>query len=406
MSSSEAPQKVIKMQLKNTGISNHERIEMMDHMHMVDAGLRPSYLQLKYPANLYPYAADPDYIEDTDDTVHMMMRDILENGFTTILSVGSNRQEFYCIFDTGSSVMFVNSFQCEAEHCEMNAQFDSETSETFVDLDETIELTYGGGFLNGEEVSDSVWLHDIEVPEQVVALVTDEDSGSTINFSCLVGLSYPSLAPNGELLFFDNIIERGLLENNLFTVYYYIDGEHADLTFGEVDQDFYTGDITYATVQKFEHWNIEIEDILIDGESLNFCESGCQGLVDTGTNLNTFETEQMDIIFEYIHHGGQCGALSDLPTLTYVINGTNFDFKPEEYYIESEDTRASCVPGMFAMDVFMDEEHPSMVLGVMFMQKYFTIFDRDNDRVGFALANTDLDVPQNPEADQIETNAD
>ena len=169
--------------------------------------------------------------------------------------------------------MFVNSFECEVNHCDQNAQFNSSESSTYQELDQTISLVYGGGFLDGFEAQDSVWLHDIEVPEQTFALVTNEDRGSTINFSCLIGLSYPSLAPNGELLFFDNIINNNLLESNIFTSYYYIDGEHADLTFGYIDPIFYTGDIVWAPVQKQEHWNIPIDDIKIDGMSLGFCEN-------------------------------------------------------------------------------------------------------------------------------------
>lgn len=166
--------------------------------------------------------------------------------------------------------MFVNSFKCDVDHCDLNAQFDSSSSTTFEPLNQRISLVYGGGFLNGEEAQDSVWLHNMEVPHQTFALVTDEDRGSTINFSCLVGLSYPNLAPNGELLFFDNIMENDLLEDNVFTVYYFSDGEHAELTFGYIDPNFYLGEITYAEVQEQMHWNIQIDDILIDGMSLGF----------------------------------------------------------------------------------------------------------------------------------------
>lgn len=60
---------------------------------------------------------------------------------------------------------------------------------------------------------------------------------------------------------------------------------------------------------------------------------------------------------------------------------------------------------MFGMDVFMEEEHPSIVLGVVFMQKYFTIFDRDNDQVGFALSNIDLVIDEDNEADRIQANS-
>lgn len=293
-----------KIELKRTGLTNSELIEQLDYYHSLGIDERPSYLQLKYAANEYPYIADDSYPQDTDDTVNMKMRNLVGNGYTSVLSVGSNRQEFYCIFDTGSSVMFLNSFGCDVHNCDLNPQFDPSNSDTAEDLGFSISLTYGGGYCDGYEISDTVWLHDLEVPEQTIALVTDEDSYSTINFSCLIGLSYPDLAPNGELLFMDNLINRGLLEENVFTTYYFSDGEHADLTFGFIDQDYYNGDIVWADVQIFEHWNIPIDDVKINGESLGFCEHTCQGLVDSGTNLNSFETAQMNIIDQYIRHNG------------------------------------------------------------------------------------------------------
>lgn len=93
-----------------------------------------------------------------------------------------------------------------------------------------------------------------------------------------------------------------------------------------------------------------------------------------------------------------------MPVLTYVIGGREFDLYPEEYYIQDEYDPNFCSPGMFAMDVFMDRRHPSIVIGVVFMRKFFTVFDRDYNRVGFALANSRLTLNGETEADRIQTN--
>ena len=65
-----------------------------------------SFLQLRYAAE--DYFEESGHSEDTSNhQVNSEMRDLPYNGFTSVIGVGTPPQTFYCIFDTGSSVMFV-----------------------------------------------------------------------------------------------------------------------------------------------------------------------------------------------------------------------------------------------------------------------------------------------------------
>mmetsp|Transcript_9695 Transcript_9695/g.9507 ORF Transcript_9695/g.9507 Transcript_9695/m.9507 type:complete len:110 (-) Transcript_9695:298-627(-) len=101
------------------------------------------------------------------------------------------------------------------------------------------------------------------------------------------------------------MIDQGLLNEALFTTYYYNDLEHADLYFGGILDKYYEGEINYVPVQVREHWNIKIDDILIDGVSTGICseDEGCIGLVDTGTNSNSIEGEAFDVVTNAIFGG-------------------------------------------------------------------------------------------------------
>lgn len=301
---------------------------------------------------------------------------------------------------------------CDGNNCEKNPQFTSSKSSTYDNSDQkSVQLTYGGGYLKGNIIKDTVHLSNIEVLEQEIAEVTEQDERSTTNFSCLIGLGFPELAPHGELLLFDNMMNRQVLDSNVFTTYYYKDDIHSDLHFGGINKQYYTGEIHYVDVQKRYHWNIKIDDIKINGNALNLCAktNGCQGLVDTGTNLNTFESEEYAAVMEHFadsRGGYDCGKLSGLPTITYVIGGTDYSFSAAEYMAKEYNV---CQLGFFKMDVFRDpEEQPAMVIGVNFMKKYFTVFDRSDDsrpRVGFALASDlKVDSSRNSEVDKIEVN--
>jgi len=74
-----------------------------------------------------------------------------------------------------------------------------------------------------------------------------------------------------------------------------------------------------------------------------------------------------------------------------VIGGVDYTLTGKEYVTAAESGHRDCELGFFAMQVTADPDSPAMLLGVLFLQKYFAVFDRDFDQIGFALA-TDLVV--------------
>lgn len=330
---------------------------------------------------------------------------------------------FYFIFSFFNLINLVfSSLLCKEKNCELNPQVKSckaenpddpicrlespeqkESYECDPNKEKCISLTYGGGYLKGKMMTGSVWIDNLEVPKQEVAAVTHEDESSTLNFSCLIGLGFPELAPHGELLLFDNMMKQKLLAKNLFTSYYYKDKEHSALYFGDIKKEYYEGDIHWIDVHKRYHWNIKIDDVKIDGKPLGACKKFgyCQGLVDTGTNKNSFEEEQYKAVMS--HYDGSVCQEEGLPTLTYVIDGKDYTFESKDYYDEEG---VKCT-SLFKMDVFKNDA-PAMVLGVSFMEKYFTIYDRTDDahpRIGFALASDlKLDKGAFEEVDSIPDN--
>ena len=83
------------------------------------------------------------------------------------------------------------------------------------------------------------------------------------------------------------------------------------------------------------------------------------------------------------------------PNITFVIGGRDFVLTESDYMIrtnvdtngrgEEEQLRKRCRAGLMAMDV-PKPRGPLWVLGDSFMRKFYTIFDRDQNRIGLALA--------------------
>ena len=61
----------------------------------------------------------------------------------------------------------------------------------------------------------------------------------------------------------------------------------------------YYGKIKYIPIREKWWWIIKIDDILVDGKSLGFCNNllGCKGVVDTGTSIFTVPTKHFKNLF-------------------------------------------------------------------------------------------------------------
>ena len=79
----------------------------------------------------------------------------------------------------------------------------------------------------------------------------------------------------------------------------------------------------------------------------------------------------------------------------FVINGINYELNSNDYVMTlneegnespySHEKNKNCVAAIMPMDL-NENENNVWILGDIFLSKYYSIFDRDNSRIGFAIA--------------------
>ena len=69
------------------------------------------------------------------------------------------------------------------------------------------------------------------------------------------------------------------------------------------------------------YWMIKADNILVGGEDIGLCPSGCKVIADSGTSLITGPTDDLFTLLEKLNVDDNCNNIAQLPDLTFVIDG-------------------------------------------------------------------------------------
>ncbi|XP_075152706.1 lysosomal aspartic protease-like [Haematobia irritans] len=323
-------------------------------------------------------------------SVEEKLYNYVDDAYYGKITIGTPPQEFLILFDTGSSNLWVPGYPCSSDNaaCENHNTYDPSESSTYVENGEAFSIQYGSGSLSGYLVQDTVNVEGLEIENQVFAVATSEPGDTFVNspFDGIMGMGFKAIAVDNVIPPWYNMIQQSLVDTKVFSFYLARDGTSDDggaLVLGGNDDSHYTGDFTYVPVSVKGYWQFEMASVDVSG--YNLCDS-CQAIADTGTSLigipsNVYEAIQEAIgatlnedINEYML---DCSSIDSLPEVTFSLGDGTFTLTGSDYVINSDDQCASA---------FEDAGTNLWILGDVFIGKYYTTFDFENKRVGFALA--------------------
>mmetsp|Transcript_67254 Transcript_67254/g.180727 ORF Transcript_67254/g.180727 Transcript_67254/m.180727 type:complete len:429 (+) Transcript_67254:93-1379(+) len=315
------------------------------------------------------------------------------------VSVGTPPQEFTVVFDTGSGNLLLPSQQCKDQACTSHKRFNAGASSTAVDVGfadspdkpvvkggdrDVVTITFGTGEISGVFVKDNICVGSICTHGNFVAATEESDEPfSLVPFDGIFGLGLQQMSEGPHFNILDCMIRDKVLKANMFAVFFgATDEEPSEITFGEYRKAKMATDLFWVPVSSPGYWQVQMEDITIANKRMSLCKGQCQVAVDTGTSLMAGPTDIVNDLIDKLAVANNCSNYDTLPDLGFVVGKHILNLKPEDYVDKSED---GCSVALMTLDI-PPPKGPLFIFGDPFLRKYYTVYDREALRVGFALA--------------------
>eukprot|EP00398_MALV-I-01_sp_L67-1_P000651 gene651-577_t len=345
--------------------------------------------------------------------------------YTAWVGIGTPRQDAKMIFDTGSSHFWVNSDFCKSDVCVNKNQFFMDKSSSFLQRTDkrSRDVTYGAGYVRMLYGTDKVWFGDQQLPTpEMIGLAYDMDpdafrelpNDGIIGLGPISGLSM-SERPESLLSFFK---ETQALPRNIFTVYLSPGNPGSKeskgwIEFGDVPTRYMANpdaELSWVPIVRGGRWwEMRLFDVYVGAQSTGYCRRHrCSAVADTGSTDIAVPMEDYRMLQKHIRTRRDCSQTGDIPPLTFVFETTNGKTArltiPGSQFIMSYESQIThtthCetylrpLPAAFAA-------RSTYVLGMPFLRQYLSVYDFENDRVGFTEAShEDHDQAPTPKAEK------
>jgi cathepsin D len=290
-----------------------------------------------------------------------------------------------------------------------------------------LDLNYRSGRVSGPMVYADVVVGGVVIPRQLVGTAhrVEVPLLTRVAWDGIMGLGFPTrrVRRQGITPVFDTLMQtRALTGRGLANQFgYRLGADGGALTFGGADCAALgeTGKrcdhrFSFAHVDGDGYWSVKL--LGVEARYKNRTErvscptAGCKAIVDTGTYLSYGPAKDIRSLLPA--RLGHCGETAALPEVVFTLAGTGsgapvkLTVRPDDYVLRQKvGSREDCAVGVAG------DHGDGWTIGQGLLSKFYTLFDRDNFRVGFAelpskqahaasLAETATEVDIDADADE------
>ena len=267
--------------------------------------------------------------------------------------IGSNKQAFDLIFDTGSNWLWVNSRMCNNCNKEQ-PKFDERLSTTFSTYDLVTDLHYGTGDVYGFNSIDQVCIKPDKCSNDFSFLTVFEQDGlDSLYASGIVGLSPGHGSVND--LFIQKLKSSGTIKQAVFSLMIELQHDRSKMTFGGYDllnMAALGSKLVYLNIDQkvMKWWTLKLNHMTVRDPTgkIDFSKyeygKDKKLIVDSGTSFLLMPRSDRQAFVKMIEDTTgsycidnslpicSCKNLSNFPDLIFNVDGTEY-LVPKEGYI-------------------------------------------------------------------------
>ena len=196
--------------------------------------------------------------------------------------------------------------------------------------------------------------------------------------SGILGLAYGAISIDKLPTFIDsatNLSEKTfsfVLKENPLESYMTLPGFDSELVGNE--------EFTFHNVIEEKYFSLKLDSISQGSTKIE--TTGWKAVIDSGTSVIVGSSKIVDPLVKGIVVNDDCSGIEDLPNLTWTIDNIDYVMTPNDYVLMVEEGgQKECVLGVLS-SAFPDS-FTYFILGDNFMRKFYSYFDKVNNRVGF-----------------------
>ena len=263
------------------------------------------------------------------------------------------------------------------------------TQQGVTDLNMPFSGMYGSGVVFGNVGSATISVSSLTVEKQLFG-VTQSESGMDGLGAGMLGLGLPLRSRIAE----SDPNAKSFLESakvNLFAIHLPLtDAEDGELLFGTINSDKFKGEVMYEDVESNSYWRMTVNSATVNGQQMPFTVEDT--VTDTASSFITLDDSVVEGINAAIGASQltdnafsiPCSSRSTAPPVSFTSSTGHVYTIPASIYIMDD---ASLSDSLCLSAFARGASHSNVaIFGVPFLRTYYSIYDIENRRIGFAPA--------------------